>query len=77
MRQYAGPGLDNIAWIPMTFGSYGEIIILKLNQVFVLPMGPDSACNERIYDCWDFCDFWAEGFEGEFAIVCGRCARRL
>ena len=31
VRQYAGSGLGDSACIPMTFGSYREIIILKLN----------------------------------------------
>ena len=61
----------------MLFGSDGEIIILKLNRVILLAMGPDSACNERVYDCWDFFGFLAEGFEGEFAIACLRELRSL
>ena len=61
----------------MIFGSYGEIIILKLNRVNLPAMGPYSAGNERVYDCWDFFGFLAEGFEGEFAMVCLRELRSL
>ena len=51
VRQYAGLGLGATAWIPTILGSYYKTIILRINRAFVLPMGPDSACNERVYDC--------------------------
>ena len=69
MRQYAGTGLDDTACIPMIFGIYGEFIILKLNWVILLEMGPDSACNERVYDCWDILGFFGSRFRGPIRVV--------
>ena len=45
VRQYAGTGLGDVAWLLTMFVKLGDKIILQMDWLFILPIAPDIAHN--------------------------------